>query len=128
MGRVRTNLQIGDREFWTLFDTGSRNSYVLPKVARGLPVGRLQTPWRVSLGGEKHELFRVCYILGRIGKYPVHIDAYVIDDLGIDEGGRPIEILFGALAMQKWGIRPLPDEERLDFTHYTKEFMELAAL
>jgi hypothetical protein len=40
----------------------------------------------------------------------------VIEDIGNDEDGRPIEILFGALAMQQWGIRPVPDEERLDLT------------
>jgi hypothetical protein len=30
----------------------------------------------------------------------------------------------GKLAMQQWGIRPVPDEERLDLTHYPKEFVE----
>ncbi len=35
-----------------------------------------------------------------------------------------IEVLFGALAMQQWGIRPVPDEEKLDFTHYPEEFVE----
>ena len=48
----------------------------------------------------------------------------VIDEIGRDEDGRPIEILFGALAMQQWGIRPVPDEEDLDLSHYPKEFLE----
>jgi len=48
----------------------------------------------------------------------------VIDEIGPDEDGRPIEILFGALAMQQWGIRPVPDEEDLDLSHYPKEFLE----
>jgi hypothetical protein len=26
--------------------------------------------------------------------------------------------------MQRWGIRPVPDEERLDMTHYPEEFVE----
>jgi len=38
----------------------------------------------------------------------------VVKDIGKDEEGKPIEVLFGALAMQQWGIRPVPDEERLD--------------
>ena len=50
--------------------------------------------------------------------------AMVIDEIGTDEDGKPIEILFGALAMQQWGIRLVPDEERLDLTHYPKEFVE----
>ncbi|PYS40379.1 MAG: hypothetical protein DMG14_10760 [Acidobacteria bacterium] len=50
--------------------------------------------------------------------------ALVIDEIGTDENGTAIEILFGALAMQQWGIRPIPDEERLDLTHYPEEFIE----
>ena len=48
----------------------------------------------------------------------------MIDEIGKDEDGRPIDILFGALAMQQWGIRPIPDDEKLDMTHYSKEFVE----
>jgi hypothetical protein len=36
----------------------------------------------------------------------------------------PIEVLFGALAMQQWGIRPITDQEKLDLTHHPKEFVE----
>jgi hypothetical protein len=48
----------------------------------------------------------------------------VIDRIGRDEEGIRIEILFGALAMQQWSIRPIPDTERLDLTHYPEEFIE----
>ena len=48
----------------------------------------------------------------------------VIDQIGQDEDGRPIEILFGALAMQQWGIRPVHDEERLDLSHYSEGFVD----
>ena len=48
----------------------------------------------------------------------------VIDEIGKDEEGTSIDILFGALAMQQWGIRPIPDEEKLDLTHYPEEFLE----
>ncbi len=48
----------------------------------------------------------------------------VIDEIGNDESGTRIEILFGALAMQQWGIRPIPDEEKLDLSHYPDEFLE----
>src|SRR2546421_7075628 len=37
--------------------------------------------------------------------------ALVIEDIGNDEDGKPIEILFGALAMQQWGIRLVRSEE-----------------
>jgi len=54
----------------------------------------------------------------------VFTHAMVIDEIGSDEDGALIEILFGALAMQQWGIRPIPDEERLDLSHYPEEFLE----
>ncbi len=33
MGRVRENIEINGRQCWTLFDTGARNTYVVPEVA-----------------------------------------------------------------------------------------------
>lgn len=48
----------------------------------------------------------------------------VIDEIGHDEEGKTIDILFGALAMQQWGIRLMPKEERLDMTYYPEEFVE----
>jgi hypothetical protein len=36
----------------------------------------------------------------------------------------PIDVLFGALAVQQWGICPAPDENKLDVSHYCKEFLE----
>jgi hypothetical protein len=41
-----------------------------------------------------------------------------------DEDGRSLEILFGALALQQRGIRSILDEERLDLSHYSQEFVE----
>jgi hypothetical protein len=43
---------------------------------------------------------------------------------GLSDAGKAIEILFGALAMQQWGIRPVPDEEKLDLSHYPEEIVE----
>ena len=28
------------------------------------------------------------------------------------------------IAMQQWGIRPVPDEERFDLSHYPDEFVD----
>jgi hypothetical protein len=46
------------------------------------------------------------------------------DDPDIHARGNPIEILFGALAMQQWGIRLNPADEKLDLSNYPKEFVE----
>ena len=124
MGRIRKNIDIKGKNFWTLFDTGSRNTYVAPNVAKMLHTITLPVEHIVALGGKENVLNSMCFLIANIEKHPVEVDAYVLDDIGKDEEGKPIEILFGALAMQKWGIRPLPDEERLDMTHYSKEFVE----
>jgi len=124
MGRVRTELQLNGRKAWTLFDTGARNSYVVPEVAKDHPALALRQPFEVALGGARHSLTRRVQIEASIEDKPIVLDAFVMDSLGNDEDGKAIEVLFGALDMQRWGIRPVPDEERLDLSHYTKEFIE----
>ncbi len=111
-------------ECWTLFDTGARNTYVIPAVARVLSTSPMAHPFRTALGGGVRETSISAILQAEIEGHPIATHAMVIDDIGNDENGRPIEILFGALAMQQWGIRPVPDEERLDLTHYPKEFVE----
>ena len=75
-------------------------------------------------GADVDEPLQVVPIVFFHGSADSHQHALVIDEIGKDENGTPIEILFGALAMQQWGIRPVPDEERLDLSHYPKEFVE----
>ena len=107
-----------------LYDTGSRNSYAVPDSIRGLPVVALPEPFRVSLGGKKHSLHKQVAINAHIEKKPVIFNAFVIESIGKDEDGKDIQILFGALDMQRWGIRPVPDKEKLDLKHYSREFVE----
>ncbi len=64
------------------------------------------------------------FLHAEIQGHSISTHALVINEIGRDEDGTPIEILFGALAMQQWGIRPVPDEEKLDLTHYPEEFIE----
>ena len=79
---------------------------------------------RTALGGEIKESNTATVLQAEIEGHPISTHALVLENIGRDEDGKPIEILFGALAMQQWGIRPVPDEERLDLTHYPEEFVE----
>jgi len=124
MGRVRTNVIVAGKRYWALFDTGARNTYVAQNVAENLPTFGLKNPEPVSLGGMEHHVTKNCWLECIIEGLPVRGHARVLDRIGIDEEGRNIEILIGALTMQEWGIRPIPDEDRLDMTHYPKEFVE----
>jgi hypothetical protein len=51
MGRIREDIRINGKKFWTLFDSGARNTYVVPKVAALLTTAKLPKPFRSALGG-----------------------------------------------------------------------------
>ena len=124
MGHVRLNIKVKRRSCWTMFDTGSRNTYVNRDVAKLLPTFNAPEPRKVGLGGAVRTITRTAILKAKVDGHTVDTNAWVVDDIGKDEEGKPIEILFGALAMQQWGIRPIPDEERLDLTHYPAAFVE----
>jgi len=69
-------------------------------------------------------LGQIAFLEAEVDGHLISTHALVLENIRKDEDGRPIEILFGAQAMQQWGIRPVPDEERLDLTHYPEEFVE----
>jgi hypothetical protein len=79
---------------------------------------------RTALGGGIRETNTEAFLHAEIEGRPVSTYAYVISNIGNDEDGRPIEILFGALAMQQWGIKLNPAQEALDLTHYPDEYLE----
>ncbi len=124
MGRVREHIKVNGKKFWTLFDTGARNTYVVPRVAAQLVTSKLHEPFRSTLGGEIKESKQDAILEATVQGHRVSTLAMVIDRIGKDEAGKSIDVLFGALAMQNWGIRPVPDEEKLDLSHYPKEFVE----
>jgi hypothetical protein len=117
-------IKVDGRECWTLFDTGARNTYVVPSVAQVLKTSPMPRTFRSAIGGKVKETVTAALLEAEIQGRPISTHAMVIDEIGNDEAGAPIEILFGALAMQQWGIRPVPDEERLDLSHYPEEFVE----
>jgi hypothetical protein len=124
MGRIRQTIKVDAQECWTLFDTGARNTYVTPSVAQVLQTSTMAHAFKTALGGGVKETKTSAILEAEIEGHPIATHALVIDEIGKDEDGKPIEILFGALAMQQWGIRPVPDEERLDLMHYPDEVVE----
>jgi len=117
-------IAVDGRKCWTLFDAGARNTYVLPSVAEVLRTSATPRTIRTALGGGVRETNTEAVLHAEIEGRSISTYALVIDEIGKDEDGKPIEILFGALAMQQWGIRPIPDEEKLDLSHYPEEFVE----
>jgi hypothetical protein len=124
MGRIRQVIKVDGHECWTLFDTGARNTYVVPSVAGILKTSTMTHAFRTALGGKVRETTTAAILEAEIQGHPISTHALVLDEIGKDEDGKAIEILFGAVAMKQWGIRPVPDEERLDLSHYPDEFVE----
>ena len=124
MGRIRTNITIRDKNYWTLFDSGARNTYVTREVAKQFPIFDLPIANPVALGGKTQTANKFCNLICKIDQYSIVTHARVLDDIGKDEEGQNIEVLFGALAMQEWGIKLDVPGEKLDMTHYSKEFVE----
>ena len=124
MGRIRQMIRVDGRDAWTMFDSGARNTYITPEVASLLSTTKLSKPTYTRLGGETKESTTAAVLVGEIENKPFHTEAMVIDRIGTDEDGKQIEVLFGVLAMQQWGIRLIPETESLDLTHYSNEFLE----
>jgi hypothetical protein len=117
-------INVHGRESWTLFDTGARSTYVVPAVASILTTSDVSHPIRMALGGAVREINTTALLEAEVEGLPIVTHAMVIDHIGKDDDGKAIEVLYGALAMQQWGIRLIPDHEKLDMSHYTSEFVE----
>jgi len=124
MGRIRKNIDIEDRNYWALFDSGARNTYIVRDIAINLPMFKLKKPQLVNLGGKLHNVLNDCRVECIIDGFNILTHARVLEEIGTDEDGKRIEILIGALTMQEWGIRLNIEEENLDMSHYPKEFIE----
>ena len=56
--------------------------------------------------------------------HPISTHAMVIEEIGADEDGNQIEVLFEALVVGQWGIRLIPDQEKLGLSNYPEELVE----
>ncbi len=124
MGRIKEHIKVNGKKFWTLFDSGAQNTYIVPSVASHLVTFKLPKAFKSALGGGTNKATHGAGLNADIEGHKISTHALVIDQIGKDEDGKLIEILFGALAMQQWGIRLMPTEERLDMTHYPEVFVE----
>ncbi len=124
MGRIREEIDVNGKKCWTLFDSGARSSYIVRDAAEGLDVQNLPRDRTTALGGKKHQVSEVCVVFANVEGHSLEFMAHVLDEIGRDDDGRTIDILFGALDMQLWGIKLDLPNERLDFSHYTTDFVE----
>jgi hypothetical protein len=124
MSRVFGSIQVDGRRCRTLFDSGATNTYITAEASAGLPRTQLPVPRPAGIGGKTRQATELCFVVGTLEGRPIEVKAYVLDEIGRDTQGQPIDILFGAVAMREWNIIIVPKEERLDLTHCPSEFIE----
>src|SRR5688572_8053040 len=91
MGRIRQMIDVQGRPSWTLFDSGARNTYVIPEVAAVLTTSEVSRPIRTALGGSVQETSTTALLEAEIEGHPISTHAMVIDHIGQDDDGRAIE-------------------------------------
>lgn len=124
MGRIRKEIEVAGRKCWTLFDPETRQSYITSEAAANLLCEKLRQPRQTSLTGVAQQIQEICLVIAKLEGYSVDFLAHVVDEIGRDEHGCDIDILFGSLAMKQWGITPDLATGRLDLTHYGSTFVE----
>ena len=66
MGRIRRMIDINGRKCWTLFDSGARNTYIVPEVASRLITADLPRPTYTKLAGETKSSSQAALLVGEV--------------------------------------------------------------
>jgi len=126
MGRIYEFVGVGGKQLNTLFDSGAVRSYITRKSAEDadLKIEKLKNAFRTGLGGQTQVVDEYCVVQGNIKGNPFFITSNVIEDLGTDERGEEIRLLFGATDMQVWNINLDLKKETIDVSKFRREFIE----
>lgn len=113
MSKALQEVRVGRKTLWALFDSGAARSYVASTaLPRGVPRGRDPRPASVGLGGRERRLQDWCGLVASIDGCSFSFKAYVISDIGVEEGRR-VDLLVGATVMEEWEIGLKPKGRRL---------------
>jgi len=113
-----------------LFDTGALNSYVRMEIINNECIlGKInEVPHVVILGGKKIRVTKKYVISCEIDGVVFSIYAVPVDDLGTirtPEGEIKLDVIIGALDMERWGIIVIPSKNDVDLSAIKKgEFVE----
>ena len=124
MAQVFGIIQVGRKRLRTLFDSETTNTFIAAKAAKGLSKTTLKFPRPGNFGGKPRLATEICILIGKLEGHWLDLGAYLLDEVGRDERGRPIDLIVGVLGMRQWNIVLVPNEKRLDLRHFPKEFIE----
>jgi len=113
MARIIKTIEIEGQPAVALFDTGAIYSYVRSPLVPDVPRRSVTRPVRVTLGGRDIDIRELCLIEGKIEGLDFFADAVPVEELGHAEGYQ-LDVLIGALTMERWEIRLDPKSGTLD--------------
>ena len=89
-----------------------------------MPTKSVVPPVRVVLGGRDIEIRELCFVSGKIEGLGFIGDAVQVDDLG-RANGHKLDVIIGALTMERWEIKLDPKSGELDLEGLRRrEFIE----
>jgi hypothetical protein len=114
MGRVREHMDVRGQRFWTLFDAGARNTYVVPRVAALLATSAMPGPFRAAVGGKVHKANQAAILDAEIEGCKLSTHAVVLDDTSASENsGSGIKRCTGKSCKYSLTFASQPGAERL---------------
>ena len=113
MPRIIKAIEIEGKPANALFDTGPVNTYVLASFVAGAPRQKMVKPAHVGLRGRTIDIDELCLIQGKIEGLDFLADAVPVTELRkID--GQNLDVIIGALTMERWEIKLDPRSGSLD--------------
>ncbi|MDH7487754.1 MAG: hypothetical protein QHJ81_15960 [Anaerolineae bacterium] len=113
MARIIKTIEINGQPAVALFDTGAALTYVREHLLATAPRKPVTEPFSVAFGGKSIEVQELCLIGGRIEGLAFDTDAIPVAELGRADG-HELDVLIGALTMERWEIRLDPKSGTLD--------------
>lgn len=113
MARMIKTIEIEAQPAVALFDPSAVFTYVRAGLVTAVPRKSVVEPFRVAFGGRTIEIQELCLIGGRIEGLGFDTDAVPVDEVG-HANGQELDILIGALTMERWEIKLDPKSGTLD--------------
>jgi len=113
MSRIMRQIEIQGKPALALFDTGAYNSYARRELLAGVPTLTVRRPFRVGLGGRDVRVTETCLANASIEGLDFSGEFVPVDDLGRADG-HDLDVIIGALVMEKWEIKLDPRSGTLD--------------
>lgn len=113
MARIIKTIEIEGQPAMALFDTGAIYTHVRSSLVTEAPRRAMVPPTHVALGGREIEVRELCLMEGKIEGLGFLADAVPMEEIGHADG-HELDVIIGALTMERWEIGLDPKTGTLD--------------